>query len=156
MVSPDGVVPKLAPMRAADLLEVLAIENRAYPTPWSAGVFADCLNTGYAAWVMRLDGQLVGYGLMSMAAGEAHILNLCVAPEKQGQGWGRYLLRHLLEIARHAATETVFLEVRVSNDAALALYVADGFVEIGRRPDYYPCAEGGTEEARVLSKRLVD
>ncbi|KAF1708891.1 ribosomal-protein-alanine N-acetyltransferase [Pseudoxanthomonas kalamensis DSM 18571] len=146
--------PVLRPMGESDLDEVMAVEQRAYPFPWTRGIFRDCLLAGYPGWTLRENGLLIGYGLISLAAGEAHILNLCVAPERQGRGLGRKLLHALLQQAREREAERVFLEVRPSNPPAIALYHAEGFNEIGRRPRYYP-AEHGREDAIVMAIELV-
>lgn len=155
-VAADAAVAAVAlrPMRESDLDAVMAIELRAYPFPWSRGVFRDCLRAGYAAWVMERGGEPIGYGVLSMAAGEAHVLNVCTAPQAQGQGHGRRMLRALLQVARGAGIERVFLEVRPSNRAAIALYREEGFREIGRRPRYYP-AHAGREDAIVMALELA-
>lgn len=145
----------LRPMRESDLDAVMAVEQRAYPFPWSRGIFRDCLAAGYPAWVLHERGLLIGYAVVSMAAGEAHILNICIAPERQGRGLGRYLLRALLKQARDNRVERVFLEVRPSNPTAQKLYESEGFNEIGRRPRYYP-AHDGREDAIVMAIELVD
>jgi ribosomal-protein-alanine N-acetyltransferase len=144
----------LRPMREDDLDAVMEIECRAYPFPWTRGIFRDCLRAGYPAWVLDEGGALVGYGLLSIAAGEAHILNVCSAPEAQGRGHGRRLVRTLLQQARGRGAQRVFLEVRPSNTAAIALYHAQGFNEIGRRPRYYPAANG-REDAIVMALELL-
>jgi ribosomal-protein-alanine N-acetyltransferase len=143
----------LRPMRDEDLDAVLAIELRAYPFPWTRGIFQDCLRADYPAWVLQRDGAIIGYGKLSIAADEAHVLNVCTAPEQQGQGHGRRLLRALLRLAQGRGAQRVFLEVRPSNTVAIALYHDEGFNEIGRRPRYYP-ARGGREDAIVMAKEL--
>ena len=143
----------LRPMRDDDLDAVLDIELRAYPFPWTRGIFQDCLRADYPAWVLQRDGGIIGYGLLSLAADEAHVLNVCTDPSLQGQGHGRRLLRALLLLAQGRGAQRVFLEVRPSNLAAIALYHAEGFNEIGRRPRYYP-AKGGREDAIVMAKEL--
>ena len=145
----------LRPMREDDLAVVHMIESRAYEFPWTIGIFRDCLRADYPSWVMYGDGgRIVGYFLMSIAAGEAHVLNICVAPELQGQGHGRRLLHALLKVARGRGVERVFLEVRPSNANAIALYHDEGFNEIGRRPRYYP-AKDGREDALVMAMELL-
>lgn len=144
----------LRPMREDDLSAVHALEIRAYDFPWSLGIFRDCLRTDYPAWVLDVGGRVGGYFLMSIAAGEAHVLNICVAPELQGRGHGRALLRALLRLARARRVERVFLEVRPSNPGAIALYDSEGFNEIGRRPRYYPAREG-REDAVVMALELL-
>ena len=143
----------LRPMREDDLDVVLAIEQRAYPFPWTRGIFRDCLRADYPAWVLVEDGEVIGYGVLSLAADEAHVLNVCAAPEVQGRGHGRRLLRALLQLARGRGAQRVFLEVRPSNAAAIALYHDEGFNEIGRRPRYYPAADG-REDAIVMAMEL--
>lgn len=141
-------------MREADLEAIFAIELRAYPFPWTLGIFRDCLRADYPSWVLHQDGRIVGYFLMSLAAGEAHLLNLCVAPEAQGRGYGRKLLHAMLHLARGRGAARVFLEVRPSNAGAIALYFNEGFNEIGRRPRYYPAADG-REDALVMAMELL-
>jgi ribosomal-protein-alanine N-acetyltransferase len=141
-------------MSELDLDEVVGIEQVAYPFPWTRGIFEDCLRVGYACWVLEQAGAIVAYGVLSVAVGEAHILNLCVRPERQRQGHGRSLLRHLLGLARRHHADTALLEVRPSNRAALALYQRLGFNEVGMRRGYYP-GERGREDALILAIDLA-
>jgi len=140
-------------MRDEDLDAVMEIELRAYPFPWTRGIFEDCLRANYPAWVLLEGEAVVGYGVVSVAAGEAHVLNICVDPVLQGRGHGRRLLRALLHLARGRGAERLFLEVRPSNRGAMALYQDEGFNEIGRRPRYYP-AQNGREDAIVMAMEL--
>jgi len=149
-----GAAPILRPMREADLPAVMAIEQRAYAFPWTQGVFRDCLLANHPAWVLVEDGHVIGYAVLSVAADEAHVLNLCTAPEVQGRGHGRRLLRALLQLARGRGAQRMFLEVRPSNGPAIALYHDEGFNEIGRRPRYYPAREG-REDALVMALELL-
>jgi ribosomal-protein-alanine N-acetyltransferase len=144
----------LRAMRESDLDAILAIEQRAYPFPWTRGIFRDCLAAGYPAWVLQERGLPIGYAVISVAADEAHILNICVAPERQGRGHGRQLLRSLVKLAIDLGAARIFLEVRPSNPNAIALYHDEGFNEIGRRPRYYP-ARDGREDALVMAMELV-
>ena len=144
----------LRPMREADLPAVMAIEQRAYAFPWTQGVFRDCLLANHPAWVLVDDGHVIGYAVLSVAADEAHVLNLCTSPDVQGRGHGRRLLRALLQLARGRGAHRVFLEVRPSNAPAIALYHDEGFNEIGRRPRYYP-ARDGREDALVMALELL-
>ena len=145
----------LRPMRASDLDAVMAVESRAYPYPWTYGIFQDCIQAGYSMWLHERQGALVGYGVLSVAAGEAHILNLCTAPGCEGQGLGQRMLQVLLQEARAQRAQRVFLEVRPSNPRAFALYERNGFNEIGRRPRYYPAATGRVD-AIVMAMELLD
>lgn len=137
-------------MRREDLDAVVAIEHAAYPFPWTAGIFRDCLQAGHNCWVILHDDQVAGYGILSVAAGEAHVLNICIGDAWRGLGYGRRMMCRLLDLARWYGAERVFLEVRPSNPVAQSLYDSLGFHEIGRRPGYYP-AEGGREEAIVMA-----
>jgi ribosomal-protein-alanine N-acetyltransferase len=136
-------------MRIDDLPAVGAMEQASYDFPWSVGVFADCLKAGHPCWVLCVGARVAGYGILSMGAGEAHVLNICIEPGLRGQGLGRHLLRRLIDIARWNSAERVFLEVRPSNPMAKALYESVGFTEIGKRPRYYP-AKNGREDAIVM------
>ncbi len=149
-------VPTLRAMRETDLDRVLEIELRAYPFPWTHGIFRDCLRAGYGygCWVLEQSDRIIGYGILSVAADEAHVLNVCVAPNAQGRGHGRRLVLRLLDLARWHRAERVFLEVRPSNPRAIALYHDLGFNEIGRRPGYYPAANG-REDALVMAIELL-
>lgn len=141
-------------MRQTDVEAVASIEKRAYPFPWSPGIFRDCLRAGHHCWLLEAGANLLGFAVLSAAAGEAHLLNLCIAPEYQGRGHGRRLLKRMLDLARwHAATQ-VFLEVRPSNPGAIALSRSEGFNEIGMRPNYYPAAKG-REDAIVMAIELL-
>jgi ribosomal-protein-alanine N-acetyltransferase len=145
---------QMRPMKQADIEAVAAIEQRAYEFPWTAGVFSDCLRAGHQGWVLDCRIGILGYGVLSCAAGEAHVLNICVAPEHQGHGHGRHILRRLIDLARWHMVDRVFLEVRPSNPKAMALYQDVGFNEIGRRPNYYPALKG-REDAIVMAMELV-
>jgi ribosomal-protein-alanine acetyltransferase len=136
-------------MTLADLDAVMDIENVIYTHPWTRGNFEDSLNTGSSGWIMHWRGVLTGYAVLTTGAGEGHLMNLSVAAAWQRRGLGRALLLHVLDEARALGLSQVFLEVRVSNAAAIALYQAAGFAEIGRRRGYYPAALG-REDAIVL------
>jgi ribosomal-protein-alanine N-acetyltransferase len=140
-------------MLPADLKGVARVEHAAYEYPWSHGIFRDCLLAGYHSVVLEIGGSVTGYGIMSIAAAEAHILNICVHPSAQRLGYGRRLLTALLAKAGESEASQVFLEVRPSNAAALNLYRSVGFEQIGVRPAYYQ-AHRGREDAVVLSLKL--
>ena len=137
----------------ADLDAVMDIESRAYDFPWTQGIFRDCLRVGYCCWCYENDGFIQGYGVMSVAAGESHILNISVRPESRRQGIGSKLMKHFLQLARRHDADTVMLEVRPSNKLAIKLYEKLGFNEIGVRRNYYP-AHQGREDALLLALSL--
>ena len=137
-----------------DLSMVSDIERRSYEFPWSHGVFRDCLLAGYQNIVLLRGDVVGGYGVLSVAAGEAHILNICVHPDYRSRGYGEKLLDEMLFRARTASVRQIFLEVRPSNERAIALYRKKGFHQVANRPAYYQ-AHGGREDAAVLAKKLV-
>ena len=147
--------PRIRTMHQEDVPAIAALEQAAYEFPWSPGIFRDCLLAGYTACTLEGDGEVEGYAVMSVAAGEAHLLNICIAPHLRGNGTGRRLLQHMLQAARDAGAECVFLEVRPSNKDALRLYNAAGFEVIGVRHGYYR-AVSGNEDAVVLVLRFGD
>lgn len=140
-------------MHKDDLSQVIAIEQRAYSHPWTQAIFSDCLRVGYACFVAESEQSVIGYGVISMAAGECHILNLCIDSEFQGCGFGRKLLNYLMTVAKKNNVQDVFLEVRPSNKSALRLYESIGFSEVGVRKDYYP-ADKGREDAVIFAKHI--
>ena len=141
-------------MNPADLRAVLEIECTAYEFPWSRQAFRDCLRAGYACRVAADGGRIRGYGILSVAAREAHLLNLCVDPGAHRCGWGGWLLQRLLEVARERSADRMFLEVRPSNRPAVRLYETCGFVHVGTRRGYYPGPAGRREDARVYTLAL--
>jgi ribosomal-protein-alanine N-acetyltransferase len=141
--------PRYRRMTERDLDAVMAIENAVYTHPWTRGNFADSLNAGYHCWLMECGGMTVGYCIVAIAAGEAHLLNLSVAAGWQRRGLGGMLLQWVRQLVAEHAAQRIFLEVRVSNAAARALYARAGFREIATRRDYYP-ALTGREDALVL------
>ena len=155
-VFPDSVprheLLRVSRMTHFDLPAVLAIEKQNYLFPWSRDVFEDCLKAHYDCWVCKESGRILGYCLMTVGAGEAHILNISVDPNQQRKGIGRKMLTHLFVQAK-AEAETIFLEVRPSNIAAMALYEDMGFNQIGIRKNYYPASQG-REDAVMLAMQL--
>lgn len=141
------------PMQCADLKSVAAIEAAVSPVPWHYTVFEKCLLLNYIAWVAEDDTQIVGFGIISIAAEEAHILNIAVSPKRQCQGIGSVLLEKLINLAKEAQAKRIFLEVRVSNVNAQRLYERRGFVKLGERKGYYPASEG-SEDAWVFEMKL--
>jgi ribosomal-protein-alanine N-acetyltransferase len=141
-------------MQPDDLPDVLRNERRGYTHPWSEGIFRDCLKNSHECWLLVVADQPVGHGILSVAAGESHLLNVCVHPDSQGHGYGRLMVEHLLERARSLKAKTMFLEVRPSNLVACQLYEELGFNEVGVRENYYPSFVG-REDAIVLAKELL-
>lgn len=136
-------------MTEADLDAVMLIENVIYTHPWTRGNFADSLRAGSHCWVMEWQGVIAGYAVLNVAAGEAHLLNLSISAAWHGRGLGRALLLYIVDFIKENNVSVLFLEVRVSNTAARALYAKAGFREIGMRRGYYP-AHDAREDAIVL------
>jgi ribosomal-protein-alanine N-acetyltransferase len=158
-IPPGRAVPhhrlvKFRAMLPSDVPAVGALERASYTFPWSEGIFRDCLRVGYLCRVADLEGEIVCYGVVAMGAGEAHILNLCVAERLRSHGIGRQMLLLLLERARQAGMAEAFLEVRPSNPHAIALYQSAGFEQVGRRKGYYQAVDG-REDALVLKVDLA-
>ncbi|PID45782.1 MAG: ribosomal-protein-alanine N-acetyltransferase [Proteobacteria bacterium] len=143
-------------MELKDLPEVMVVERLAYPYPWTEKVMQNCLQAKhYHGWVLEINHAIKGYLFLSVMVDEMHILNLCVHPELQGQGWGRNLLNRAFQLAGSLYKANMcFLEVRPSNAAALALYQSVGFNEIGLRKNYYP-ADQGREDALVMARSII-
>ena len=144
----------IRPMQVTDLDVVLTNERRSYSHPWSQGIFENCLANDSSCWVLEVQESVIGHGILSVGADEAHLLNVCVLPDYQGKGYGRVLVEYLIAQARKKAATIMFLEVRASNQSAYLLYEKLGFNEIGLRPDYYP-AYSGREDALVLAIELI-
>jgi len=140
-------------MTETDVSEVIAIERNSYQFPWSEGIFRDCLRVCYICRVVTVHGTIIVYGVMSVGAGEAHILNLCVGQLYRCRGVGKRLLTYLIERGAASGMSEAFLEVRPSNTTAIRLYLALGFEQVGMRRGYYQ-AVGGREDAAVLKLTL--
>jgi ribosomal-protein-alanine N-acetyltransferase len=142
-------------MQEADIPEVVRIERASYAFPWTEGIFRDCLRVNYCCRVIEIDPAIIiGHGVMSVGAAEAHLLNICVDEAHRCRGLGGRLIKHLLHAAAAAGAVEAFLEARPSNLSAIRLYQSLGFRQIGVRRGYYQ-AIGGREDAIVL-KRAID
>lgn len=146
--------PEIRPMHELDVPMVVAIERSAYQFPWSEGIFRDCLRVGYICRLVEVGSDIAGYGIMSIGAGEAHILNVCVRDDYRERGLARKVLLYLLDRARAAGMYEAFLEVRPSNTTAARLYHTLGFEQVGVRRGYYQ-ATNGREDAAVLRRLLL-
>ena len=144
---------QLRPMQIDDLDMIMQIESTIYNYPWTRGNFSDSLNSGYSAWVLEKDDEIIGYALLMMVMDEAHLLNLSIAKPQQKQGLGRYLLEQMIITAKQYKAVNMFLEVRPSNVSAIALYENMGFSEMALRRGYYP-SEHGREDAVLMGLAL--
>jgi ribosomal-protein-alanine N-acetyltransferase len=149
-----AVAARFEPLSEARLDAVLAIEQTAYAQPWSRGNFADSLRAGYQAQLLMADDAILGYFIAMKGVDEVHLLNITVAPDHQGQGWGRVMLDALAIWSRGQGAQWLWLEVRVSNQRALQIYERHGYRRVGERKGYYPAGHGRREDAVVMSLRL--
>lgn len=138
------------PMTPAHLPAVLHVEQSAYSHPWTQGNFVDSIASGYHMPVWFQDHHVLGYLVAMRGADELHLLNITVAPGFQRRGWGGHLLQTLMEWSRERGVHAIWLEVRASNHAAIALYQAHGFVQQGLRKNYYPLSLNQREDAVVM------
>lgn len=146
---------RLRPMGIGDLTAVMEAEVRAYPFPWTRGNFIDSLAAGYHMTCLWRDGAgLLGYLVAMHSLDEWHLLNITVAPEHQGEGHARTLLRHLIGHALRSGAQSLWLEVRPSNERARKLYLGFDFVAVGLRRGYYPAADGQREDAMVMRRAI--
>ncbi len=148
-----GLRWRLRPMAAPDLAQVAALERASYAFPWNDQIFSDCLRVGYHCMVVETPAGVAGYAVLSMGAGEAHVLNLCIEQALRRHGIGRDLLRAVLVHARDRGIRDAFLEVRRSNTSAISLYQSFGFECVGQRRGYYQ-AHDGREDAMVFRLEL--
>lgn len=144
---------ELRPMLVSDLDVVMKIERDAYPLPWTQKVFEECIAGRDECWLFIYEGQQVGHGVISHIVDETHLLNICIAPSFSRRGLGRAFLRLLIDLAAQRKSTVFYLEVRVSNQAAISLYHSEGFNEVGTRPNYYP-ALSGREDALLMTLDL--
>ncbi len=151
----------MRPLVLNDLPHVLPIEKRIYPFPWSESNFRDSLKSRYDAWILFdskapavSERSIIGYCLQMWAIDEVHILNLSVDRPFQRQGWGMRMLQWIGQDSFFRGARALLLEVRPTNSSAIALYERAGFVELGRRKNYYPSFAGGKEDAIVMQATL--
>lgn len=145
---------RVRPMHRGDLDAVARVESEIYPFPWTPGNFGDSLEAGYDAWIFESAQGLIGYAVLMWIPDEVHLLNISVATELQGRGYGRAMLEWLCEDAGRRGALSMLLEVRPSNRVARALYESMDFSAIGLRKRYYPAQGGSREDAIVLRREL--
>lgn len=141
-------------MTPAHLDAVCEIERVSHHTPWTRGNFMDSLAGGHAATVMLEEEAVLGYAVCMPLPGEVELLNITVAPAARRGGLGRKLLAHVCADAEAQGAQRMFLEVRVSNVPARALYARNGFAEVGLRRAYYAAADGAREDAILMAREL--
>lgn len=140
-------------MEIDDIDAVMQVETSVYTYPWTEVIFRDCIRVGYDCWLALFENSIVAHAVISVAAGESHILNISVAEHHQGRGIGKQFIEYLVDIAKKKQASMIMLEVRPSNVAAIHCYNATGFNEIGCRKDYYP-APNGREDALLFARQI--
>jgi ribosomal-protein-alanine N-acetyltransferase len=142
-------------MQAADISDVLAIENDVYPFPWTRGNFLESISNGYESWLLRDGtGALNGYFLLMPSVDDAHLLNITVHRDMQGRGLGLLLLDKARQLTRERKLTAILLEVRPSNTRAEKIYARYGFARIGIRKGYYPAPNNQREDGIVMKLPL--
>ena len=141
-------------MDVGDIDTVMLVENQVYEHPWTAGIFNDCIRVGYDCWLALMEDEVIAHAVISVAAGESHILNISIAPKHQNKGIGKQFIEYLIDIAKSKRASVIMLEVRPSNTLAISCYNTAGFNEIGCRKNYYPAANG-KEDALLFAREIV-
>jgi ribosomal-protein-alanine N-acetyltransferase len=141
-------------MTLGDVERVMRVEHEVYEFPWTEKIFSDCIRVGYYCWLALQRQNIVGHAVISVSAGESHMLNLSIAREHQRRGFGKEFIEFLIQQAQEKQAQTMLLEVRPSNTAAISCYNSAGFNEIGLRKDYYPAPEG-REDALLFARHIV-
>jgi ribosomal-protein-alanine N-acetyltransferase len=141
-------------MTLGDVERVMRVEHEVYEFPWTEKIFSDCIRVGYYCWLALQRQNIVGHAVISVSAGESHMLNLSIAREYQRRGFGKEFIEFLIQQAQAKQAQTMLLEVRPSNTAAINCYNSAGFNEIGLRKDYYPAPEG-REDALLFARHIV-
>jgi ribosomal-protein-alanine N-acetyltransferase len=141
-------------MTLDDVDRVMQVERGIYEFPWTDKIFSDCIRVGYHCWLALQQQEIIGHAVISVTAGESHMLNLSIARTYQRKGFGRQFIEFLVQEAQAKQAQTMLLEVRPSNVAAIHCYNSTGFNEIGLRKNYYPAAEG-REDALLFARHIV-
>jgi ribosomal-protein-alanine N-acetyltransferase len=150
----NSVEARFEPLLPGRLDELLAVELRAYPHPWTRGNFIDAIKSGYQSQLLMAGDELLGYFVAMNGVDEVHLLNITVEPRYQRQGWARVMLDALTTWARGRSAQWLWLEVRQSNERAITVYENYGFRRVGLRKHYYPSFQHQREDAVVMSLRL--
>lgn len=148
---------RVRPMQSSDIDSVYAIEIAAHRSPWSRDIIRDCVLVNYDCRIIEENSSsdviLAGYIICRYDGNICHILNLCIAPTLQGSGYGQFLLQNVIDSQKNTTVDTIILEVRPSNLAAIHLYQKMGFLQIGIKPGYYH-DDNCIEDAVVLQKKM--
>lgn len=148
---------EIVPFSAEHLTQVHQIELVSQPDPWSLSLFESCLLPRYINFVAIENNQVLGFVIADWVAGEACLMNICVAPEHRNLGIAKQLHQHLLSQLLLLGTQKLWLEVRLSNLAALSLYALLGYQKIAVRKNYYSqTATLPAEDAVIMQVELAN
>ena len=153
-----GSPPALREFSKDDIDTVVKLAKLAMPYPWSADVFEDCLKANYAGWVLTNSSEnqgemIIGFVVILIHSDECQLMNICIHPNYQRRGYANYVLEQVVEYSREKGASRIALEVRSSNKAAIELYQQAGFIEVGKRKQYY-ASEWGREDALIFIKNI--
>lgn len=137
----------------ASVEAIMPIEQACHSHPWNEKLMRSCIGGRYFGAVAKLNDKIIGFYIADNVVGDSTLMDICVAPEHQGNGYGKALLNQYLSHAKKLDCLTLFLEVRSSNISAQMLYINHGYIETGRRTGYYPKAIG-YEDAIIMRKDL--
>ena len=136
-----------------DITPLMRIENDCHSHPWSESTFKSCIGGRYFGYYLEYNEDIIGFYIGEYVIDDATLMDICIAPEQQGNGYGKYLLNHFTKQAKTLGASNLHLEVRAKNISALMMYINDGYSEVGRRTGYYPSVIG-YEDAIVMTKAL--
>ena len=145
---------RIVPMNADHLDELVELERICFSTPWSRNMLAEELDNACSAFLVAVDAneKVVGYAGLQVVLDEGYIANIAVFPEHRRKGVAGQLLQVFMNFAEANRLAFLTLEVRASNQAAIALYANRGFEEVGRRKNYY---EHPREDAIIMTKEFA-
>ncbi|NKF49561.1 ribosomal protein S18-alanine N-acetyltransferase [Shewanella sp. WXL01] len=140
----------LQPLTEADVEQMLLVEQSAHSHPWSQAVLASCFGKLYRVTGIYNDQQtLLGFAIVQQIVDEVTLMDICVHQQAQGLGLGKQLLEQVITEAKQHNAVSILLEVRASNQAAIGLYLSQGFNQSGIRKNYYP-TDSGKEDAVLM------
>lgn len=140
----------ISSLETTDLPAAYHIEQRAHAFPWGEKTFASNQGERYLNFQLTQNGKMAAFAITQVVLDEATLFNIAVDPDYQRQGLGRVLLEHLIDELEKRGVATLWLEVRASNAAAIALYESLGFNEATIRRNYYPTTDG-REDAIIMA-----
>lgn len=143
----------ISTLTSADLTTAFQIERLSHAFPWTEKTFLSNQGERYFNIKLSNDAQMVAFAITQIVLDEATLFNIAVHPEHQRKGYGRALMEHLIAELEQRGILTLWLEVRESNQQAIALYQFLGFNEVSIRRNYYPTAEG-REDAIIMALPL--